>query len=114
MDLHRLTHSFPTRRSSDLSVGDRRQIEAPAVIGHADLHPVPLDHCRDDDAAFRSLACRLTHVGRFDAVVDGIADEQIGRAHVELQSLMRKSYAVFCLNKKKSTNSVNSPCSLLN
>src|SRR3546814_4257987 len=26
---------------------------------------------------------------------------QIGRAHVELQSLMRNSYAVFCLKKKK-------------
>src|SRR3546814_6465946 len=29
--------------------------------------------------------------------------EQIGRAHVELQSLMRISYAVFCLKKKKNT-----------
>src|SRR3546814_6925728 len=28
---------------------------------------------------------------------------EIGRAHVELQSLMRISYAVFCLNKKKQT-----------
>src|SRR3546814_5340313 len=27
--------------------------------------------------------------------------EEIGRAHVELQSLMRISYAVFCLKKKK-------------
>src|SRR3546814_3403252 len=27
---------------------------------------------------------------------------EIGRAHVELQSLMRISYAVFCLNKKKN------------
>src|SRR3546814_7563719 len=26
--------------------------------------------------------------------------EEIGRAHVELQSLMRISYAVFCLKKK--------------
>src|SRR3546814_6567670 len=26
---------------------------------------------------------------------------QIGRAHVELQSLMRIAYAVFCLNKKQ-------------
>src|SRR3546814_2904276 len=26
--------------------------------------------------------------------------DQIGRAHVELQSLMRISYAVFCLKKK--------------
>src|SRR3546814_2269171 len=31
-------------------------------------------------------------------MVDGEA-EQIGRAHVELQSLMRSSYAVFCLKK---------------
>src|SRR3546814_9785345 len=29
--------------------------------------------------------------------------KQIGRAHVELQSLMRISYAVFCLKKKKKT-----------
>src|SRR3546814_6904028 len=30
---------------------------------------------------------------------------EIGRAHAELQSLMRISYAVFCLKKKKSTSS---------
>src|SRR3546814_4354427 len=29
---------------------------------------------------------------------------EIGRAHVELQSLMRISYAVFCLNKKTEHN----------
>src|SRR3546814_7642681 len=29
---------------------------------------------------------------------------KIGRAHVELQSLMRISYAVFCLKKKKMIN----------
>src|SRR3546814_5631516 len=28
--------------------------------------------------------------------------KEIGRAHVELQSLMRNSYAVFCLKKKKT------------
>src|SRR3546814_6713145 len=28
---------------------------------------------------------------------------EIGRAHVELQSLMRISYAVFCLKKKNTT-----------
>src|SRR3546814_3393754 len=28
---------------------------------------------------------------------------EIGRAHVELQSLMRISYAVFCLKKKKKS-----------
>src|SRR3546814_7040220 len=30
-----------------------------------------------------------------------VADQQIGRATSELQSLMRISYAVFCLKKKK-------------
>src|SRR3546814_4425544 len=30
-----------------------------------------------------------------------LRDAQIGRAHAELQSLMRISYAVFCLKKKK-------------
>src|SRR3546814_5332209 len=30
----------------------------------------------------------------------GIIGPEIGRAHVELQSLMRISYAVFCLKKK--------------
>src|SRR3546814_10470672 len=31
-----------------------------------------------------------------------VASQQIGRAHAELQSLMRISYAVFCLQKKKT------------
>src|SRR3546814_2412556 len=33
---------------------------------------------------------------------------QIGRAHVELQSLMRISYAVFCLKKKTTKQRINS------
>src|SRR3546814_7321617 len=37
----------------------------------------------------------LGRLGRDDS-------RQIGRAHVELQSLMRISYAVFCLKKKKN------------
>src|SRR3546814_6071241 len=39
------------------------------------------------------------------ADADGVVVEalvEIGRAHVELQSLMRISYAVFCLKKKKT------------
>src|SRR3546814_6272068 len=32
--------------------------------------------------------------------------QEIGRAHVELQSLMRISYAVFCLKKKKKTTTI--------
>src|SRR3546814_5623478 len=60
----------------------------------------------------RDLAQCLTHLH-----LDGsaISDEQllawldapaeeIGRAHSELQSLMRISYAVFCLKKKNDTS----------
>src|SRR3546814_8098179 len=36
-----------------------------------------------------------------DAGASDIIELQVGRAHVELQSLMRISYAVFCLKKKK-------------
>src|SRR3546814_4880141 len=32
-------------------------------------------------------------------------EREIGRAHVELQSLMRSSYAVFCLTKTQTQNS---------
>src|SRR3546814_4351536 len=37
----------------------------------------------------------------------GALDVQIGRAHSELQSLMRISYAVFCLKKKKQNQSTH-------
>src|SRR3546814_10267832 len=35
--------------------------------------------------------------------------EEIGRAHAELQSLMRISYAVFCLKKKKNKSINKNP-----
>src|SRR3546814_2225086 len=34
---------------------------------------------------------------------ESIRFKEIGRAHVELHTLMRISYAVFCLKKKKKT-----------
>src|SRR3546814_4628603 len=45
-----------------------------------------------------------TYAGQGYAVVmiDFHGSTEIGRAHVELQSLMRISYAVFCLKKKKT------------
>src|SRR3546814_2442916 len=40
----------------------------------------------------------------FEQVQLAAARNEIGRAHSELQSLMRISYAVFCLKKKKQRN----------
>src|SRR3546814_5305566 len=52
---------------------------------------VTLIHRRDTLRAERILQDRL------------FANAEIGRAHSELQSLMRISYAVFCLKKKMQT-----------
>src|SRR3546814_5802443 len=50
-------------------------------------------------ASERALIHAGSRIGKAGAVT---ADHQIGRAHVELQSLMRISYAVFCLKKKNT------------
>src|SRR3546814_3420989 len=73
-DLHVLTHSFPTRRSSDL--GRRRD---GALFGLSEIRP-----CRSGLARPRPIR----PVGR--------SEEHTS----ELQSLMRISYAVFCLKTK--------------
>src|SRR3546814_1901230 len=49
----------------------------------------------------RPLAADLAVDARvFDLIGRGTGKVEIGRAHVELQSLMRLSYAVFCLINK--------------
>src|SRR3546814_8922553 len=51
-----------------------------------------------DTADVPPMACaREDHGAAFGS---GLLDEKIGRATSELQSLMRISYAVFCLKKK--------------
>src|SRR3546814_10318662 len=57
----------------------------------------------DPATAERPLVGRVVERGLSDEYADRhyVIVEEIGRAHVELQSLMRISYAVFCLKKKK-------------
>src|SRR3546814_10728606 len=102
----RTEHSFPTRLSSDLDPPDpaRSQSEVEAS-GALPSGAVPVHNCR------RS---RL-HTGHSDGVSSmppegairpapstASAEELRSEEHTsELQSLMRTSYAVFCLPKKK-------------
>src|SRR3546814_2649927 len=61
-----------------------------------------------DTHMFETLELLLRAKGpQSKAIVWAHNSHKIGRAHVELQSLMRISYAVFCLKKKtkKKTNS---------
>src|SRR3546814_10509365 len=93
-DLHLLTHSFPTRRSSDLDVilGILVEIALPERVGVEAVKQLGdlVDSKLDD--IFRNVCChRDPSLSRNDR-----SEEHTS----ELQSLMRISYAVFCLKKK--------------
>src|SRR3546814_4474915 len=124
-DLHVLTHSFPTRRSSDLfafAVGagdDQADLEAEKrfkgqgiydlgcgesigiprtdIFGH---HLGGACHCRSEDMDFG-----LGHLSLATPQATKAAQRHHRRSEEhtsELQSLMRLSYAVFCLKKKNN------------
>src|SRR3546814_2057502 len=86
---------FPTRRSSDLAVG-RGGGSAFAAI-------------RAQPAGTVQGRIRITEQGEVIAAKYGTIDSAArSEEHTsELQSLMRISYAVFCLKKKKKTNKNN-------
>src|SRR3546814_8235336 len=100
--LHALTHSFPPRRSSDLTLLDHARTEPVADLG--ELLVRKFDQPRGQGEA----AIQVLHVlVRHGALVAHVVIE-LGRSEEhtsELQSLMRISYAVFCLIKK--TNKQN-------
>src|SRR3546814_11220279 len=99
--LHVLTNSFPTRRASDLLPGQGARARAPGVrlalqarrqFGRGLAAAVP-----------GSGRVRLRRRGR--GVGHHRRDRHRSEEHTsELQSLMRISYAVFCLKKKKHMN----------
>src|SRR3546814_6193591 len=81
--------------------GDRQMIARIAPIAG------PLQGTQFDQ--FRQIARSRRRGGIGDRAIVVCAEApdepvQIGRAHVELQSLMRISYAVLCLKKKKNTS----------
>src|SRR3546814_2314593 len=101
-----LTHSFPTRRSSDLlldfHLGISRVSGVPAVYIQGFYTRIFM---RDLDLITLRLfvaVCELRSIAR--------AGEQSNRSEEhtsELQSLMRISYAVFCLKKKTQKTQSN-------
>src|SRR3546814_5618356 len=86
---------FPTRRSSDLAEGDRAQ----QVAAEQGCHKIGPGEFPGDRVGHR----RRLPSGRFEegAAVDHGAPDRSEEHTSELQSLMRSSYAVFCLKKKK-------------
>src|SRR3546814_3736442 len=94
-ELHVLTHSFPTRRCSDL------RGMALSVFGHR-MYPEAKDLLQRHDAL---AIAAMEHSGLLTGTVHiGVPPSMRSEEHTsELQSLMRISYAVFCLKKTKIT-----------
>src|SRR3546814_4753926 len=99
-DLHVLTHSFPTLRSSDLLATRWR--------GHDDV--VDRLPARDRGRIEAEALEQPQGAGGETVAADLVAGERglvRSEEHTsELQSLMRISYAVFCLKKKKAKQTV--------
>src|SRR3546814_4705424 len=90
--------SFPTLRSSDLIRQDGKSI-CIAPEGTRTLTPKL--------GPFKKGAFHLAMQAGVPIVPIAIHNAKIGRAHVELQSPMRISYAGFCLKKKKQHTRTN-------
>src|SRR3546814_2211013 len=88
-DLHVLTHSFPTRRSSDLT--------PMGLITDATVRSLPARWKRDSIFA-SGVYLSAADLGIFRRSKSTRSEEHTS----ELQSLMRSSYAVFCLKQKKN------------
>src|SRR3546814_9912947 len=103
--LHFLTHSFPTRRSSDLPSirQDRRQKQHPSAS--------PLPACPDASTSSNVLTDSFARADGRSILQPGEHPSACrSEEHTsELQSLMRISYAVFCLKKKHTTPTTPPP-----
>src|SRR3546814_1561813 len=114
--LHVLTHSFPTRRSSDLrgatlcaSPVERSHDDHAYANTHRDAQRYTNEYAnRYSDCDAHLYIDRHTDVytqSDSDRYADINIDTNRSDEHTsELQSLMRISYAVFCLKKKTTQN----------
>src|SRR3546814_7271354 len=118
-----MTHSFPTRRSSDLPVdaskfNDDSAVNGAGAIAYTTGKVTVVDFqaasatitgaLSGSAATFTSSVTANSFVGNGAALTDlnasNVNSGLLGRSEEhtsELQSLMRISYAVFCLKKKK-------------
>src|SRR3546814_4698349 len=118
-----MTHSFPTRRSSDLRIADFDEDlglcqpilqfdDAIAEFGAVE-NGLAVGIVEDVEHLLGAVAIVDVHMGEpaFEAgrhqfaVFGAVAHVERSEEHTsELQSLMRISYAVFCLKKKNIIN----------
>src|SRR3546814_1866202 len=116
-DLHGLTHSLPTRRSSVLAGGGSIRIDADNVVAITATRGLDASATGNGDGGsielfgangariFGDLRARGGASGGDGGFIEtsgGGVDLRSEEHTSELQSLMRNSYAVFCLKKQKA------------
>src|SRR3546814_7393464 len=110
-----MTPSFPTRRASDLLTTARRRLQRqlqqcwPRPLGRAKPRATTRStrHPKKRRAASRSTP-RTSSTKRLHVTTRTLTARARSEEHTsELQSLMRISYDVFCLKKKKNRNTQN-------
>src|SRR3546814_4238724 len=94
-------HGFARHSCFDLVRHERDRAVFRLADSEATQHHYPFAFRLDID--FALYGARLTVAARIANRGDRPMPE-IGRAHVELQSLIRNSYAVFCLTKQQHTS----------
>src|SRR3546814_9162279 len=105
----RTHHSFPTRRCSYLGAGGSRGLGHRSFVGMCEVVGEPERHQRKHDAPGCGDGVSIVGAsGRGIDEINGVhceeADDRSEEHTSELKSLMRISYAVFCLKKKTYTN----------
>src|SRR3546814_10856809 len=105
MDLHVPTHSFPTRRSSDLADrrGDLLGFRAALLRGMRDRAGDALGIVAFAAREKQRFRHARSHMTRRDDVDTDRSEEHTS----ELQSLMRISYAVFCWKNNRDNEPEN-------
>src|SRR3546814_1898851 len=104
-DLHVLTHSFPTRRSSDLrGLGRLPRMLKRTLAVLATVTLFSLAACGGDDTGDSGDPKNSDNESKGTCTYTPEGQSRSEEHTSELQSLMRISYAVFCLKKKKSNN----------
>src|SRR3546814_9278875 len=100
-DLHGLTHSVPTRRSSDLWNSIAASAASCSTMRSRGRSRFPPPRWQRHGSPATPSAAPILPLR---ATISPPEDSKRSEEHTsELQSLMRISYAVFCLNKKTQT-----------
>src|SRR3546814_3545119 len=92
-------------RAEDEQPAPNLEVDADRMLLALDMHPATGMHCAAEPCLFVRLnLCHVFLLPKIEQCEDEDPHQRSEEHTSELQSLMRISYAVFCLKKKKNTS----------